>query len=182
MELFKFIFTLFCSLLIINETKACVIPGIQLAVGRSYQFKTPFYPFPYRNYEICYWTANSPPNTNIHMTCDHFHINPLQHCAYSALYVSKSGDPNLRDAKYYCGYGTLQLTTSANRFSALFKSNFPYYQSYPGFNCRLTANKINVDPTVSTTPSTVSTTKPPTDGKCSCGLKGSSRIVNGKET
>ena len=159
-----------------RETNACIAVGIKLTVGNSYQLTSPFYPFAYPSHSFCYWTARSPSDTKIHMTCDFFHVDPRHHCAYSALYISKTGDPFLRDANTYCGHGTVQITTSSNYFSAFFRSSQNNFDFYQGFHCRLTAATDITNPGPSTTPS------PTTNEECSCGMKGSSRIVNGDES
>ena len=176
MKLFHIIFTFSYLYFAIKEAKAHLAIGVYLETGIPYQIKSPFHPSPYPGLSLCYWTVYSPPGTKMHLSCPVLHVN----CDYSALYVSETGDPFLRDAKTYCGYTSLQVPTTSNYFSAYFRSS-SYYNFDQGFNCHLVASIDNTDPPLPTNPP-ITTTKPSTNNECSCGIKGSSRIVNGEES
>ncbi|XP_066944472.1 trypsin-like [Macrobrachium rosenbergii] len=159
----------------------------QMSVGHVLTFSSPNYPNPYPYGLRCVWMASSPPNTVIKMTCNHFNVLPSQNCAYDAFYFSSTGDTTWNSARYYCGTGVLEGTTTGNKFAAGFYTNsYPNFY-YTGFTCTIivvetTVTTTTITPTPGTTTAPKPVTNPPVTGDCPCGVKGGSRIVGGQET
>ncbi|XP_042864709.1 uncharacterized protein LOC122248640 [Penaeus japonicus] len=159
---------------------------VSLENGATTYFTSPNFPFPYPNGISCLYIAQSPPNTVIRMTCDAFNVAPSQECRTDVLFVSPSGNRYMGDASYYCGSGTVEVTTNGNAFAAYFFSRpKTYYNFYQGFRCSLTVLPKNqgLEQTTTLKPqpttTTIPKTNPPSD--CECGRRSGSRIVGGEE-
>lgn len=132
-------------------------------VGQTYYVSSPGYSASYRPGVQCRWIGVCPSGYNCALDCDDIALPQTQSCYLDRLLISKTGDPQLTSAEYYCGQGTLSVVSTGQRISiGLITSN-----NSPGgrFRCRLYAR--------------TSTTNPST---CSCGYKKTSRIVGGVET
>ncbi|VEN62024.1 unnamed protein product [Callosobruchus maculatus] len=131
-------------------------------VGHKYRIDNKDYPHTYKPGTICRWIASSKSGTKLTLECD-MDLPTSQNCQGDKLLISLSGDPQLEDARSYCGKGTYSIVADSNRLAVGLLS---HSNSHGGkFACSLTA---------------VSTKQ--ASNNCDCGWKKGERIVGGKET
>ncbi|XP_074029576.1 venom serine protease-like [Leptinotarsa decemlineata] len=140
-----------------------------LVMGQEYYIYNREYYGNYTPSTYCTWYQQSEPGTRIVVSCEDIAIPSSTNCVGDKLAISLNGDLNFRDAKNYCGTGSVSLVTNGNSLAV---GLFATYNSKGGrFICTLTAIQ---NPDVTTTPT------PPS--VCDCGLKQTLRIVGGNET
>ncbi|XP_037780326.1 venom serine protease 34-like [Penaeus monodon] len=104
----------------------------------------------------CFWEAVSPAGTTMTLSCPDFRVlSNGQYCA-DVFYFSPSG--SYYDYRYYCGSGTLTVSTSSNVFKAAFYASEKGSAVYSYFDCVL---KVVAS-------------------ACECGSKGTARVVGGQ--
>ncbi|XP_063833695.1 venom serine protease 34-like [Ostrinia nubilalis] len=130
--------------------------------GLTYYVYSPNYPQNYRPGVQCRWVGICPSGYNCRLDCTDVSLPQTSGCSLDRLLISKSGDPQLTSADYYCGKGTVTAVSTGQRISVgLITST----QSPGGrFLCQLTAQAATTNPT------------------CSCGYKKTNRIVGGQQT
>ncbi|XP_041970975.1 venom serine protease 34-like [Aricia agestis] len=133
-----------------------------VTVGRTYYVYSPRYPSNYPAGVQCRWIANCPPGYNCRVDCTDVDLPASPSCSVDRLLISKTGDPQLTAADYYCGRGSVTAVSTAQRLSI----GLIISARSPGgrFMCTLTAQADN------------------TANQCSCGYKKRNRIVGGQET
>ncbi|XP_045455936.1 venom serine protease 34-like [Melitaea cinxia] len=135
-----------------------VVPGVT-----SYVY-SPNYPSSYPLGVTCRWQATCSNNTYCRLDCTDIDLPETTGCNVDRLLISRTGDPTLTQAEYYCGYGTLTAESVGQRISIglITSTNSPGGRFY----CELTA--------VQRTPPT-----PPPTPTCTCGYQRLDRIVGG---
>ncbi|KPJ14028.1 Venom serine protease 34 [Papilio machaon] len=131
--------------------------------NRVYYVYSPGYPRNYTPGVQCRWIGICPAGYNCRLDCPEVNLPQSNMCSMDRLLISRTGDPQLSSSEYYCGRGTLSVTSVAQRLSIGFISS--NYSPGGRFYCRLTAQRAAVTPT-----------------PCRCGYKKSNRIVGGQET
>ncbi|CAK1543363.1 unnamed protein product [Leptosia nina] len=107
----------------------------------------------------CSWSATCPPGYNCRLDCV-IDTPSVSGCTRSQVWISKSGDPNLRDGQWYCGKGTLTAVSEKQNIYISLVSPVREGQ----FSCNLIA-------------------QPATNiSSCTCGVRNLKRIVNGRDT
>ncbi|CAH2057359.1 unnamed protein product, partial [Iphiclides podalirius] len=131
--------------------------------NRLYYVYSPRYPLFYSPGEQCRWIATCPAGYNCQLDCPDVNLPESPSCSMDRLLISRTGDPQLASAEYYCGRGRLNITSNGQTLAVGLISS---YQSPGGrFLCHLRAKPASVTP--------------PT---CRCGYKKMNRIVGGQET
>ncbi|CAH2097813.1 unnamed protein product [Euphydryas editha] len=136
-------------------------------LGRKYYIYSPNYPRRYPRGIQCRWQATCPTGTYCRLNCPDIAIPQTQSCYLDRLLVSITGDPQLAQAQYYCGRGTLTVESIGQQISV---GLITARTSLGGrFYCELEA--------ILQTPPT--TPPPPPTPSCSCGYSRINRIVGG---
>ncbi|XP_026497609.2 venom serine protease 34-like [Vanessa tameamea] len=132
-----------------------------VAVGTTYYVYSPNYPQFYQPGIQCRWQAQCPAGYNCRLDCNDVDMPQTPSCSMDRLLISKSGDPQLTNAEFYCGRGTVSAVSTGQRISVgLITST----RTTGGrFMCELRAQPITTQPT------------------CSCGYRRLDRIVGGEE-
>ncbi|CAK1591243.1 unnamed protein product [Parnassius mnemosyne] len=130
--------------------------------NQVYYVYSPNYPNNYSAGVQCRWIMVCPTGYNCQLDCSEINLPESPSCSMDRLLVSRDGDPQLASAEYYCGRGTLNVTSNERRLSLGLISS---YQSPGGrFYCELRATPAIIRP------------------RCRCGYKKLNRIVGGQET
>ncbi|XP_013191840.1 venom serine protease [Amyelois transitella] len=131
--------------------------------GYTYYVKNKNYPYNYTPGVQCRWILQCPNGYNCRLDCNSIDIPYTQSCTMDRLLISKSGDPQLSAADYYCGRGTVSAVSTGQFMSVGLITSY----NSPGgtFYCQVTAQPASPPPDV-----------------CSCGYRKVTRIVGGNET
>ncbi|XP_013138324.1 PREDICTED: venom serine protease-like [Papilio polytes] len=161
------IFTTLCFLLAVVNNGRTQNPNCDFTQNvepnRVYYVYSPGYPRNYTPGVQCRWIGICPTGYNCKLDCPEINLPQSNMCSMDRLLISRTGDPQLSSSEYYCGRGTLSVTSVAQRISIGLISS--YYSSGGRFYCQLTAQQAAITPT-----------------PCRCGYKKSNRIVGGQET
>ncbi|XP_053618613.1 venom serine protease-like isoform X2 [Plodia interpunctella] len=132
-----------------------------LEVGYTYDVANKEYPNSYVPGVQCRWILQCPPGYNCQLDCSDINLPQTASCSMDRLLISKSGDPQLSAADYYCGRGTVSAVSTGQ---VLTVGLITSYDSPGGaFYCSASA-------------------QPAASPSCSCGYKKMTRIVGGNET
>ncbi|XP_046973543.1 venom serine protease 34-like isoform X1 [Vanessa cardui] len=132
-----------------------------VAVGITYYVYSPNYPQYYRPGVQCRWQAQCPAGYNCRLDCTDVDLPQTTSCSMDRLLISKSGDPQLTQAEFYCGRGTVSAVSTGQRISVGLITSTSSTRGK--FMCELRAQPITTPPT------------------CSCGYRRLDRIVGGSE-
>ncbi|KAM3956826.1 venom serine protease [Aphomia sociella] len=132
--------------------------------GQTYYVYSPQYPSNYTPGVQCRWIGVCPTGYRCKLYCPEVALPQTPSCTMDRLLISKTGDPQLSGADYYCGRGTVTALSTGQRISIGLITSY----TSPGgrFMCQLFAEPASPNP-----PDT-----------CRCGYKKQTRIVGGQET
>ncbi|KPJ00714.1 Venom serine protease 34 [Papilio xuthus] len=163
--------------------------------NRMYYVYSPGYPRNYTPGVQCRWIGICPAGYNCRLDCPEVNLPQSNMCSMDRLLISRTGDPQLSSAEYYCGRGTLSSNMCSMDRLLISRTGDPqlssaeyycgrgtlsvtsvaqrlsiglissYYSTGGRFYCQLTAQRAAVTP-----------------APCRCGYKKSNRIVGGQET
>nr|WEY07723.1 venom serine protease-like protein [Ephestia kuehniella] len=133
----------------------------KLQVGYTYDVANKNYPYSYTPGVQCRWILQCPSGYNCKLDCTDIDIPSTPSCVMDRLLISKSGDPQLSAANYYCGRGTVTAVSTGQMLTVGLITSY----NSPGgtFYCSATAEPASPPP-------------------CTCGYKKMIRIVGGNET
>ncbi|XP_026497611.2 venom serine protease 34-like [Vanessa tameamea] len=132
-----------------------------VALGTTYYVYSPNYPQLYEPGVRCRWQAQCPAGYNCRLDCTDIDLPLTSSCSMDRLLISKTGDPQLTNAEFYCGRRTVSVVSSGQRISVGLVTSSSSTKGK--FMCELRAQPITTQPT------------------CSCGYRRLDRIVGGSE-
>uniref|UniRef100_A0A182N2U5 Peptidase S1 domain-containing protein n=1 Tax=Anopheles dirus TaxID=7168 RepID=A0A182N2U5_9DIPT len=129
-----------------------------LVAGEVYYVETPNFPNYYAKGTNCRWQLTAPAGNTLYVNCYDMYLATSTGCTADRLEISLQNDPTLLYAKKYCGTSTFTLQSTGNQ--AVFALRSPTTSTGGRFRCQVVAQAP----------------------KCSCGLRRTSKIVNGVPT
>ncbi|XP_013161753.1 PREDICTED: venom serine protease 34-like [Papilio xuthus] len=85
--------------------------------NQIYSVYSPGYPRNYTPGVQCRWYGVCPNGYHCRLDCPDINLPRSNMCSMDRLLISRTGDPQLSSAEYYCGRGTLSVTSVAQRLS-----------------------------------------------------------------
>ncbi|XP_041782957.1 venom serine protease-like isoform X2 [Anopheles merus] len=129
-----------------------------LAAGEVFYVESPSFPNYYARGTNCRWQLAAPAGNTIYVNCYDMYLAASTGCTADRVEISLQNDPTLAYATKYCGQRTFTLQATGNR--AVFALRTTTTTSGGRFRCQVVAQAP----------------------KCSCGLRRTSKIVNGVPT
>lgn len=123
--------------------------------------QSPYYPNRYPSGSSCRYSFTAPLDYKIRLQCTIELDKPSSACSSEFFYVALDGDKQMSNSQYFCGSGTLDLTSQFRKIVIAYTSSSQ--QTAGRFSCTLTLIA-------------------PTADNCECGWSISPKIVSGTET
>uniref|UniRef100_A0A182SJ24 Peptidase S1 domain-containing protein n=1 Tax=Anopheles maculatus TaxID=74869 RepID=A0A182SJ24_9DIPT len=126
--------------------------------GEVFYVESPNFPNYYAKGTNCRWQLTAPAGNTLYVNCYDMYLASSTGCVADRLEISLQNDPTLAYATKYCGQRTFTLQSTGNR--AVFALRSTTTSTGGRFRCQVVAQA------------------PP----CRCGLRRTSKIVNGVPT
>ncbi|XP_052901412.1 venom serine protease-like [Anopheles moucheti] len=127
--------------------------------GEVFYVETPNFPNYYAKGTNCRWQLTAPAGNTFYVNCYDIYLATSTGCKEDRLEISLQNDPTLAYATKYCGQNTFTLQSTGNR--AVFALRTTTTSTGGRFRCQVVAQAAP---------------------KCTCGLRRTSKIVNGVPT
>uniref|UniRef100_A0A182PP26 Peptidase S1 domain-containing protein n=1 Tax=Anopheles epiroticus TaxID=199890 RepID=A0A182PP26_9DIPT len=129
-----------------------------LTAGEVFYVESPKFPYYFARGTNCRWQLTAPTGNTIYVNCYDMYLATSTGCTADRLEISLQNDPTLAYATKYCGQRTFTLQSTGNR--AVFALRSTTSSTGGRFRCQIVAQAP----------------------RCSCGLRRTSKIVNGVPT